>query len=28
LFLAAGSNIRFRAVDVNRNIEATHVLTA
>lgn len=26
--LAAGSNIRFRAVDVNGNIEATHVLTA
>ena len=26
--LAAGSNIRFRAVDVNGNIEATHILTA
>ena len=26
--LAAGSNIRFRAVDVNGNIEATHELTA
>lgn len=26
--LAAGSNIRFRAVDVNGNIETTHVLTA
>jgi hypothetical protein len=26
--LVAGSNIRFRAVDVNGNIEATHVLTA
>jgi len=26
--LPAGSNIRFRAVDVNGNIEATHVLTA
>ena len=26
--LAAGSNIRFRAVDVNGNIEATQELTA
>jgi hypothetical protein len=26
--LAAGSNIRFRAVDVNGNIEATQSLTA
>jgi hypothetical protein len=26
--LVAGSNIRFRAVDVNGNIEATHELTA
>jgi hypothetical protein len=26
--LAAGSNIRFRAVDVSGNIEATHLLTA
>jgi len=26
--LAAGSNIRFRAVDVNGNIEATHELAA
>ena len=27
-FLAAGDNIRFRAVDVNGNTEPTHVLTA
>ena len=27
-FLAAGDNIRFRAVDVNGNTELTHVLTA
>jgi len=26
--LTAGSNIRFRAVDVNGNIEATQSLTA
>jgi hypothetical protein len=26
--LVPGSNIRFRAVDVNGNIEATHELTA
>ena len=27
-FLATGDNIRFRAVDVNGNVEATHSLTA